>query len=102
MRSTSSYGCWMTFRLFTKCATSVQTRWNADATEEADLTGLDRAELTESKLSGATCATKLGAIAHPMLAYGETGDLVANTNWRTASTEVRLAFAALTMERKAA
>jgi len=41
-------------------------------------------------------------IAHPASARGCWGSLLANTNWRTASTEARLAFAVLTTERKAA
>jgi len=41
-------------------------------------------------------------IAHPPSARGCRGRLAANTNWRTASTDARLAFAVPTTERNAA
>ncbi len=41
-------------------------------------------------------------IAHPASVGCCRGSVAANTNWRTASTEARLAFAVLTTERKAA
>src|SRR6476469_8675393 len=41
-------------------------------------------------------------IAHPPSARGCRGRLAANTNWRTASTDARLAFAVRTTERNAA
>jgi len=40
--------------------------------------------------------------SHPTSSRCFVGSLAANTNWRTASTEARFAFAVLTTERNAA